>query len=187
MTSRLIDIGYFGFLDRHRQSGFVRANRIFVRRVHYLSVPHPAGAERTCMQGLWQGRRSKLSLLWSLSRGRGRISFLVVGPQEPLVATVKRRKLAWLGHVTRYESSQKKTQKTNLQGTLEDGFASLPHPHTHPRGGQSKWWMDNLKEWTSLPILELLTMISCRKDWERISAESRPPTPTPKRPKRSKD
>ena len=32
--------------------------------------------------------------------------------------------------------------------------------------------MDNIKEWTSLPIPELLTRVSCRKDWKRISAES---------------
>ena len=31
---------------------------------------------------------------------RGKIGFLV-GPQEPLPATVKRRKLAWFGHVAR--------------------------------------------------------------------------------------
>ena len=30
----------------------------------------------------------------------------------------------------------------------------------------------NLKEWTSLPMPELLTKASCRKDWKRISAES---------------
>ena len=34
---------------------------------------------------------------------RSKISFLV-GPQEPLLATVKRRKLAWLGHVTSHDN-----------------------------------------------------------------------------------
>ena len=40
--------------------------------------------------------------------------------------------------------------------------------------------MDNIKEWTSLPIPELLTGTSCRKDWKRISVESTlmpPPLP----------
>ena len=32
--------------------------------------------------------------------------------------------------------------------------------------------MDNIKEWTSLPLPELLTRASCRKDWKRISADS---------------
>ena len=37
---------------------------------------------------------------------------------------------------------------------------------------QSKFWMDNIKEWTSLPMPELLTTASCRKGRRRISAES---------------
>ena len=32
--------------------------------------------------------------------------------------------------------------------------------------------MKKVKEWTSPTIPELLTLASCRKDWERISAES---------------
>ena len=41
------------------------------------------------------------------------INFLV-GPQEPPLATVKRQKLAWFGHVTIHDS----LSKTVLQGTL---------------------------------------------------------------------
>ena len=33
-------------------------------------------------------------------------------------------------------------------------------------------WTDNVKAWTSLPMPELLTMVSCMKDWKRDSAES---------------
>ena len=36
-------------------------------------------------------------------------------PQEPLLATVKRRKLAWLWNVTRHDN----LSKTVLKGTLE--------------------------------------------------------------------
>ena len=79
---------------------------------------------------------------------RSKISFLV-GPQEPLLATVKRRKLARSGQVTRHDS----LSKTLPQGTLEDG---------RRRGQKRKCWMDGIKEWTSLPILELLTRASCR-------------------------
>ena len=40
--------------------------------------------------------------------------------------------------------------------------------------------MDNVKEWTSLPMPELLARASGRKDWKRISAESsRPSCPPP--------
>ena len=53
--------------------------------------------------------------------------------------------------------------KTTLQGTLEGGRCC---------GRQRKCWMDNVKEWTFLPMPELLSRAACRKDWTRISAES---------------
>ena len=53
------------------------------------------------------------------------------------------------------------------------------------RSLQKKCWMDNLKEWTSLPMPELLTRASCRKDWKRISAESS--LMSPRQPSWSRD
>ena len=73
---------------------------------------------------------------------RSNINFLV-SPQEPILAVVKRRELAWLGHVTRHDS----LFKTILQGTMESGR----------RGRQRKCWMDNI-------VVELLTRTACRKD-----------------------
>ncbi|GFR83852.1 endonuclease-reverse transcriptase [Elysia marginata] len=67
-----------------------------------------------------------------------------VGPQEPLLATVKRRKLAWFGHVTRHDS----LSKTILQGTVEG---------KRRRGRQKKAWCDNIKEWTALVMYELVS------------------------------
>ena len=91
---------------------------------------------------------SSLLLLgaWKWSK----INFLV-GPQEPLLATVTRPKLAWFGHVTRHDS----LSKTILQGTLEGG---------RRRGQQRQCWMDNIKEWTSLPTPRLFVMASFRND-----------------------
>ena len=60
-----------------------------------------------------------------------KINFLV-GPQPPLLATVKRWKLAWFGHVTRHDS----LSKYILQNTLEGG---------RHRGQQRKCWTDNIK------------------------------------------
>ena len=78
-------------------------------------------------------------------------------------------------HVTRQDS----LSKTIPQGTAEGG---------RRRGRQRKWWMDNIKELTSLPMPELLTRASCRKDWKRISAESSLMPPSlPRRPNRSRD
>ena len=82
----------------------------------------------------------------------------LVSSQELLVATARRRQCAGFGHVIRHDS----LSKTILQGTLEGG---------RRYGRQRKCWMDNIKEWTSLPMPELLTGAYCRKDWKRISAE----------------
>ena len=50
------------------------------------------------------------------------------------------------------------------------------HPSPQPGGWAGPWsaeeMMDvNVKEWTSLSMLQLLIMASHRKDWKRISAE----------------
>ena len=58
---------------------------------------------------------------------------ILVGPHEPLLAPVKRRKLAGFGHVTRHDS----LFKTTLQGTLKGAGC---------RGRQRKCRMDNVKE-----------------------------------------
>ena len=101
-----------------------------------------------------------------------KINFLV-GLQEPPLATVDRRKLAWFGHVTRIDS----LSRTILLGTLEGG---------RRRGRQRKRWMDNDKECTPLPMTELLTRAAWKKDWRKISAESSlvppPPPPAPEDP-----
>ena len=80
------------------------------------------------------------------------INFLF-GPQEPLLTTVKRKKLAWCGHVACHYS----LTKTFLQGTLQDGRRP---------GRLRKCWLYNIKKWTSLPIPELLRMASRKKRLE---------------------
>ena len=88
---------------------------------------------------------------------QSKINFLV-GLQEPLLATVRRRKLTWFQHVTHHDS----LSKTILQGTLEGG---------QHHGQQRKCWMGNIKQWRSLPMQELLIRASSRKDWKKISAK----------------
>ena len=83
----------------------------------------------------------------------------LVGPQKLLQATLKKRKQAWFRHATYHDS----LSKTILQGTLEGGQCCGP---------QRKCWMDNTKEWTTLPMLEPLTVDSWKKHWKRISAKS---------------
>ena len=87
---------------------------------------------------------------------RSKIS--LVGPQEPLLAAVKGQKLAWFWHVACHSSFS----KTMLRVTFEGG---------RRHGRQRKYWIDNIRERTSLPMPDLLTRASCRKDWKKICAE----------------
>ncbi|GFR80155.1 endonuclease-reverse transcriptase [Elysia marginata] len=95
-----------------------------------------------------------------------------VGPQEPLLATVKRRKLAWFGHVTRHDS----LSKTILQGLVEG---------KRRRGRQKKAWCDNIKEWTGMAMYELVRSASDRDAWRQKTASSA--LRSSRRPHRSRD
>ena len=67
--------------------------------------------------------------------------------------------------------------KTVLRGTLEGGRCC---------GQQRKCWVGNIKEWTSpLPMPELPTRASCRKDWKTISADLT--LMSPRRPNHSRE
>ena len=57
--------------------------------------------------------------------------------------TLPRSLVSSFGHVSRHDN----LSKTILQDTLEGGWR---------RGRQRKCWMDNIKNWTSLPMSELL-------------------------------
>ena len=92
------------------------------------------------------------------------------GEQEPLITTVKRRKLAWYGHVTRHTS----LSKTILQGTVEG---------KRRRGRQRKSWMDNIKEWTGCSFQTLLRTAEDREHWRFLTAQASAMTPLrPARP-----
>ena len=56
-----------------------------------------------------------------------------IGPHEDLLATVKRRKLQWYGHI----SFSLGLAKTILQGTMKGG---------RRQGRQRKRWEDNIRE-----------------------------------------
>jgi hypothetical protein len=80
---------------------------------------------------------------------------MYVGKQEQLLSVVKRRKLAWYGHVTRYDS----LSKTILQGIVNG---------CHRRAGQRKIWIYNIKEWTGLSVSTLLRVAERRDQWRTL-------------------
>ena len=81
------------------------------------------------------------------------------GRHEPLLATVRQRKLAWYGHVSRHGS----LSKTILQGTV-DG--------KRLRGRPRKSWLDNIKEWTNQPTSRLLRLTEDRKRWRTTAVKA---------------
>ena len=106
--------------------------------------------------------RRMLQIYWYQHRTneyvRNQVSALA-GPQEPLLAVVKRRKLTWFGHVTRHDS----LAKTILQGTVEGG---------RRRGRPRKSWAEDVKNWTSLQMKDLVTQANNRPQWRRLSASA---------------
>lgn len=106
--------------------------------------------------------RRMLGISWSDRRTneyvRAKVTALA-GPQEPLLAIVKRRKLTWFGHVTRHNT----LPKTILQGTLEGG---------RRRGRQVKCWMDNIKDWTQMDTPTLLRKAEDRSAWHLLARKS---------------
>ena len=96
-----------------------------------------------------------------------RITRLMTGGRARSTSSGALRNLFWQplkdGNSCGVGMSHTKTasSKTSFRGTLERGQC---------HGWQRKCWMDNNKAWTSLPMPELLTAASYRKDWKRISA-----------------
>ena len=82
-----------------------------------------------------------------------------IGPYEDLLATVKRRKLKWYGHVTRSDG----LTKVILQGTVEG---------SRRRGRQKMIWSDNITEWTGKSFAETQTMAHNRQEWRELTRKS---------------
>ena len=78
---------------------------------------------------------------------------------EDLLATVKRRKLKWHGHVTRSDGLTKEI----LQGTVEV---------SRRRGRPKKSWSDNITEWTGKSFAETQAMAHHRQEWIELTRKS---------------
>ena len=75
-----------------------------------------------------------------------------IGHYDDLLATVKKRKLEWYGHVTRSNG----LAKTILQGTTRGG---------RKRGRQRKRWDDNIREWTGMKLYDTMRGTERREEW----------------------
>ena len=95
----------------------------------------------------------------------------LAGKQEPLLATVKRRKMIWFGHVNRHNT----LSKTILQGTVEG---------RRKRGRQKKNWSSNIREWMDDDLVDLTRATEDRRRWRKLSLDAA--LKSPQRP-RSRD
>ena len=88
-----------------------------------------------------------------------------IGPYEDLLATVKRRKLKWYGHVTRSDG----LTKVMLQETLEG---------SRRRDGPKKSWIDNTAEWTGKSLAETQAIAHHQQEWRELTRKSTMTPPT---------
>ncbi|KAK2184433.1 hypothetical protein NP493_266g02004 [Ridgeia piscesae] len=84
---------------------------------------------------------------------------IYAGRQEPFLATVKRWKQAWYGHISRQSS----LAKIILQGTV-DGKQC--------RGRPMKSWLDNFKDRMKQPTARLQRMVEDRQRWRIMVAKA---------------
>ena len=101
---------------------------------------------------------------------RSKINFLL-GPWQPPLTTVKRRTLAWFGHVICHDSLSKTILQGTLPWTVGDAVVDA---------GNAGWTTS--KSGHPRPCQLPLKVVSRRKDWKRISAESSPLPPPPDEP-----
>ena len=74
------------------------------------------------------------------------------------LATIKRCKVQWYGHVSRSSG----LAKTILQGTVKGG---------RRQGGQRKRWEDNIREWTGLEFGRSQRAVENREKWRELVAK----------------
>ena len=75
-----------------------------------------------------------------------------IGPYEDLLATVKRRKLKWYGHVTRSDGLTKVILQERVKGKRR-------------RSRPKKRWTDNIAEWTGKSFAETQAMAHDQQEY----------------------
>ena len=76
----------------------------------------------------------------------------LLGKYEPLLQTIRRRKLKWFGHVSRHDG----LCNTIMQGAVE-GIRKQGRPKMN--------WMDNIVKWTKKDMNILIKDVHERDDW----------------------
>ena len=82
-----------------------------------------------------------------------------IGEYDEILTLVRKGKLRWFGHVSRFSG----LAKTILQGTVKG---------KRKRGRQKKGWEDNMKEWTGMDFPSSTRVAENRSEWKGVVANS---------------
>ncbi|KAI8490905.1 hypothetical protein Bbelb_313240 [Branchiostoma belcheri] len=93
-----------------------------------------------------------------------RIHTSVQGPLDSFLATVKKEKLQWFGHVSRAKGT---LSHTVLQGKVEGA---------RPRGRPRRSWITDLKEWTGVTANQMARLAEDRQQWKNLAKHHAAPT-----------
>ena len=94
-----------------------------------------------------------------------------IGVHDDLLTIIKKKKLRWYGHISRFSGMA----KTTLQGTVKGARRS---------GRQQRRWEDNIKEWTGMGFGDSPRAAEDRERWKYIVVTS---SVVPRRPARLRD
>ena len=78
----------------------------------------------------------------------------LIGTYEPIVQSIRRRKLKWYGHTIRHDN----LSKTILQGMVEGNRKC---------GRPKRKWIDDIKEWSKMNQSDLMVKPHDRNEWRR--------------------
>ena len=78
----------------------------------------------------------------------------LIGTFEPILQTIRQRKLKWFGQTSRHNS----IYKTILQEMVEG---------SRKRGRPKRKYIDDVKEWTKMEIDDILLEVDNRDKWRR--------------------
>ena len=79
---------------------------------------------------------------------------MLLGTYEPLLKTIKRRKLKWFGHVSRHDDMCKTIMQDSVEGTRKQG---------RPKSQ----WIDNIAKWTKRDVNDLIQDVHKRYGWRK--------------------
>ena len=84
---------------------------------------------------------------------------MLLGTYEPLLKTIKHRKLKWFCHVSRHDN----LCKTIMQGSVEG---------TRKQGRPKSQWIDNIAKWTKRDVNDLIQDVHKRYGWRKRVADA---------------